>query len=70
MAQDDHFHKYKELTEYLHGEGYNDEQVQQIILDVQEYEVDVRVDSIMDSIGSGQLDIQKVIEEALKKLED
>lgn len=67
MTTQDHFHKYEELSTYLHGQGYSEQQVTQIIAQVQEYEADMRIDSIMDSIGSGQLDLEAVIGEALKR---
>ncbi|MEW4455276.1 hypothetical protein AB1L30_21585 [Bremerella sp. JC817] len=70
MTTQDNFHKYEELSTFLKGQGYNDTQIHQIISQVQEYEVDMRIDSIMDSIGNGQLDLEAVIGEALKRMEE
>ncbi|MHC2068717.1 hypothetical protein ACYFX5_14720 [Bremerella sp. T1] len=62
--------QYQELRDYLRGENYSDIEIDHIIAQVEEYDAGTRVDSIMDSINSGDLDIQAVIDEALKKLAD
>ena len=62
--------QYQELRDYLSGENYSDIEIDHIIAQVEEYDAGTRVDSIMDSINSGDLDIQAVIDEALKKLAD
>lgn len=61
---------YPELREYLRGQNYSDAQIDHIIAEVQEYEAETQVDSIMDSIDSGHLDIQALIDDALKKMAD
>ncbi|MGY8767003.1 MAG: hypothetical protein ACKVH8_01065 [Pirellulales bacterium] len=55
-----------ELTEFLRSQGHTDEEIKRILIKVQEHDLDSRVDSIMDSIDSGDFDIQKIIQEALK----
>ncbi|MFN3150525.1 hypothetical protein [Bremerella sp.] len=62
--------KYPELREYLRGQNYSDVEIDHIIAEVREYEAETQVDSIMDSIDSGHLNIQALIDEALKKLAD
>ncbi|MBA2113385.1 hypothetical protein HOV93_05340 [Planctomycetes bacterium FF15] len=62
--------KYPELREYLRGQNYSDVEINHILAEVQDYEAETQVDSIMDSIDSGHLDIQALIDEALKKLAD
>lgn len=62
--------KYPELRDYLRGQSYSDVEIDHIIAEVRDYEAETRVDSIMDSIDSGHLDIQALIDEALKKMAD
>ncbi|RCS52820.1 hypothetical protein DTL42_08270 [Bremerella cremea] len=57
---------YRELADYLHSQNFSEDEIGRIIARVQEYDVDTRVDSIMDSVASGEMNLQAVIDEALK----
>lgn len=61
---------YRELAEYLQGQNLSEEEIGRVIARVQEYDLDTRVDSIMDSVASGDLNLQAVIDEALKNTAD
>jgi hypothetical protein len=56
---------FAELTEYLRGEGHSDAEIESILARVRQYEFETQQDSIMDAIGSGQLDLEALIKEAL-----
>jgi hypothetical protein len=62
MAQE---HEYDELVEYLRSEGHTGLEIEKILARVREYERETQLDSIMDSIGSGSLDLAGLIKEAL-----
>lgn len=57
--------QYPELVDWLHDLGHSDTEIQKIVVRVQRYEQEMQTDSIMDSIGSGSLDLSSLIEEAL-----
>lgn len=57
---------YRELADYLHSQNFSEEEIDRIISRVQEYDVDTRVDSIMDSVASGEMNLQALIDEALQ----
>lgn len=58
---------YRELADYLQGQNFTEEEIGRIIARVEEYDLDTRVDSIMDSVASGEMNLQAVIDEALKE---
>ncbi|PHS13761.1 MAG: hypothetical protein COA78_06640 [Blastopirellula sp.] len=55
-----------ELTEFLRAQGHTTEEIERIINKIHEHDLGSMIDSIMDSIDSGEFDIQKIIREALK----
>lgn len=57
--------EYQELIEYLRSEGHSPAEIDKILVRVQQYERETQLDSIMDSIGSGSLDLSRLIKEAL-----
>jgi len=57
--------EYPELTEYLRGVGHTDAQIEKILARVRQYDAEMQLDSIMDSIGNGTLDLAALIKEAL-----
>ncbi len=57
---------YRELADYLQSQNFTEEEIGRIIARVEEYDLDTRVDSIMDSVASGEMNLQSVIDEALK----
>jgi hypothetical protein len=58
-------HEYPELTEYLRGAGHTGAQIEKILARVRQYDAEMQLDSIMDSIGNGTLDLAALIKEAL-----
>lgn len=55
------------LTDVLQEMGHSDEEIRKILLRVAEYDRDTAHDSIMDSIGSGEIDLAALIKEALRQ---
>jgi len=55
------------LVETLEQQGYSAEEIGKILVRVGDYEKRMQLDSLMDAIGSGQLDLEAVIKEALDK---
>lgn len=63
MAIDD---EYEQLSEWLKTEkGHTDLEVEKIILHLRHYEENTQLNSVMDSIGSGSLNLVAIINEAL-----
>lgn len=63
MAIDD---EYEQLSEWLKTEkGHSDLEVEKIILHLRHYEENTQLNSVMDSIGSGSLNLVAIINEAL-----
>jgi hypothetical protein len=58
-------HEYDELVEYLRSEGHSQGEIDKILLRVAQYERETQLDSLMDSIGNGSLDLAGLIKEAL-----
>ena len=56
---------YKILKDCLVERGYSSEEIQTIIKRVDDYEEKTQHDSIMDSIGTGGMDIEALVQEAL-----
>ena len=61
--------EFAELTEYLRGLGQTEAEIEKILARVRQYEVETQHDSIMDSIGSGSIDLAAIIKEALGDIE-
>jgi hypothetical protein len=58
-------HEYVELVEYLRAEGHSQSDIDKILHRVAQYERETQLDSLMDSIGNGSLDLAGLIKEAL-----
>jgi len=65
MAIDD---EYEQLSEWLKTEkGHSDLEIEKIILHLRHYEENTQLNSVMDSIGSGSLNLVAIINEALSE---
>ena len=63
MAVDDEF---EQIAEWLKTEkGHSDLEVEKIILHLRHYEENTKLNSVMDSIGSGSLNLSAIINQAL-----
>ncbi|MGZ0168466.1 MAG: hypothetical protein ACKVHE_02820 [Planctomycetales bacterium] len=63
MAVDDEF---EQITEWLKTEkGHSDLEVEKIILHLRHHEENTKLNSVMDSIGSGSLNLSAIINKAL-----
>jgi hypothetical protein len=58
-------HEYDELIGYLRSLGHSQSDIDKIMQRVAQYEREMQLDSLMDSIGDGTLDLGALIEEAL-----
>jgi hypothetical protein len=58
-------HEYDELVEYLRLQGHTQGEIDKILHRVAQYEREMQLDSLMDSIGNGSLDLPVLIKEAL-----
>ena len=56
---------YQVLKDYLVERGHGPEEIQSTITRVEDYEEKTQHDSIMDSIGTGGMDIEALVREAL-----
>jgi len=56
---------YVQLADFLCERGHTESEVDRIIAKVKEYENHTQVNSVMDSIGTGNLDLTSLINEAL-----
>lgn len=56
---------YVQLADFLRERGHNESEIGLIINKVKEYEEHTQLDSVMDSIGAGHLDLTSLINEAL-----
>lgn len=66
MSQD---HDYIQLADFLRERGHTEQETAKIITRVKQYEKETQLDSVMDSIGAGHLDLVSLINEALKEPE-
>ena len=57
---------YSDLIELLKERGHSQEEIDKIIEHVRVYDEQTRHDSLMDSIGSGQVNLDALINDALK----
>ena len=64
MSQDD---DYIQLADFLRERGHSEDEIGKIIQRVKQYEEETQLDSVMDSIGAGHLDLVSLINEALKE---
>ncbi|MGE0760490.1 MAG: hypothetical protein AB7F89_13435 [Pirellulaceae bacterium] len=55
-----------ELSGLLAEKGHTPEEVQKIMARIRQYESQVQLDSIMDSIDGGRFDLAAIISEALR----
>ena len=63
MAVDDEFEK---IAEWLKTEkGHSELEVEKIMLHLRHYEENTKLNSVMDSIGSGSLNLTAIINQAL-----
>lgn len=63
MDVDDEF---QQIAEWLKSEkGHSDLEVEKIILHLRHYEENTQLNSVMDSIGSGSLNLEAIINKAL-----
>jgi len=56
---------YQVLLDYLAERGHDDQEIQTIMARVHDYDEKTQHDSIMDSIGSGGMDLEALVREAL-----
>ena len=57
---------YSELRKMLQQQGHTAEDIDKIVERVRRYEQETQFDSIMESIGSGRLNLDSLIKEALE----
>ena len=68
MAVDD---EYEQLAEWLKTEkGHTDLEIEKIVLHLRHYEEHTQLNSVMDSIGSGSLNLAEIISKALADDDD
>lgn len=58
--------EYAQLTELLKTKGHSDEEIAQVLERVRKYDKEMEVDSVMDSIAAGRMDLSSIIKEALE----
>ncbi|MFO0898158.1 MAG: hypothetical protein U0836_12100 [Pirellulales bacterium] len=58
-----------ELIEFLRGAGHSPADIEKIMARLERYDFETQHDSIMDSIGSGSIDLAAIIKEALGESE-
>ena len=56
---------YALVADWLQQRGHSTEEIFKILEQVRKYEQETQLDSIMDSIGAGRLDMDALIKEAL-----
>ncbi|MCA9102532.1 MAG: hypothetical protein R3C10_18190 [Pirellulales bacterium] len=54
-----------QLHEHLRAQGHTEEEIAKIFSRVNQYDVETKHDSVMDAIDAGQIDLAKLITEAL-----
>ena len=55
----------KALIDWLQERGHTPEEIKKILAQVEQYQKKMQVDSVMDSIGAGSLNLDTLIKEAL-----
>ena len=58
--------EYPQLTELLRSKGHSETEIARILDRVRQYDKEMEVDSVMDSIAAGRMDLTAIIKEALK----
>ena len=56
---------YKVLVEWLTERGHSEDEIQQILARVRDYDEKTQHDSVMDSIGSGRMSLDALVKDAL-----
>jgi hypothetical protein len=56
-----------DLADLLSSKGHNAKEIQKIVARVRQYETEMQVDSVMDSIDAGRFDLAAIIAEALRE---
>ncbi len=59
--------EYSQLTELLRGKGHTEVEIGKILDSIRQYDKEMEVDSVMDSIAAGRMDLMGIIKEALKE---
>ncbi len=59
--------EYSQLTKLLQDKGHSEEEIARVLDRVRQYDKEMEVDSVMDSIAAGRLDLMSIINEALKE---
>jgi len=58
---------YQVLLDYLAERGHSPQEIRTIMAHVEDYDEKTQHDSIMDSIGSGGIDLEALVREALSE---
>lgn len=59
--------EYSQLTRLLRSKGHSEMEIAKILNRVRQYDKEMEVDSVMDSIAAGRMDLMGIIDEALKE---
>ena len=59
--------EYTQLTGLLRSKGHSEVEIARILERVRQYDKEMEVDSVMDSIAAGRMNLMAIIEEALKE---
>lgn len=59
--------EYTQLTRLLRSKGHSEVEIARILDRVRQYDKEMEVDSVMDSIAAGRMNLMTIIEEALKE---
>lgn len=59
--------EYAQLTKLLRSKGHSEVEIARILDRVRQYDKEMEVDSVMDSIAAGRMDLMTIIQEALKE---
>ena len=63
----DSFDQYPALVNLLRERGHSDDEIARVLEKVRQYDQEMQVDSVMDSIAAGRMDLMAIIEEALNE---
>lgn len=58
--------EYSLLIQLLRKKGHSEMEIAKILNRVRQYDKEMEVDSVMDSIAAGRMDLTAIIDEALK----
>ena len=59
--------EYSLLIQLLRKKGHSEMEIAKILNRVRQYDKEMEVDSVMDSIAAGRMDLMTIIDEALKE---